>query len=478
MFKIKIQLHNIIFYLYLALLLSLFINSASATTFDAIQASTSSMNYALPSFYFVYSQRNMTTFNSFQKKSNHKTDALCNFLKETRVNGTLRSYYFIRNFSRDINQPAFSAGGELNVLSGVFLKALRAGLSVYTAQPFGLNSHNPLKVDQTLPGRSVTVLTQSYLQYHYQKLLLRGGYMEIETPWVYPDYSRMIPAAWSGGYGVFEPFENFSLTVMRLYSFKGRSNSNYSRTNLYNPGNLGGTSIPALGNTRNPGIFAIAAKSKTTYFDTQLWFYQFYDFAKLYYFENKFTSCEFKGPVKLILGVQGVTESADGANNIQRFTGKAVESNAVGALFGIEFPLLTLSIGYNDIIKRNNAFNGGDIVSPYTSGYSSDPLYTTSMMKGLIEKAAGHAIKFTASSLIYDKHLNLKFSYASYVTPLLANNTIEPFASRTNETDYDVTFFFHRDHHGLSLRERLGVLTGALPTGRFIYSRVMLQYTF
>ena len=259
----KKKFFSIIYYLHWVLLISLFSTFASAS----IKGRSPNIDYALAYQSPVYLQINMTTINLLQQKNHNNCDAICNFFNETKITGTLHSYYFIKNFSQNISQSAFSGGGELNALSGIFLKALKAGLSVYTAQPFGLNSHNPLKVDQTLPGRSVTVLTQSYLQYHYQKLLLRGGYMEIKTPWVYPDYSRMIPAAWSGGYGVYEPSENFAFTVMRLYSFKGRSNSNYSRTNLYNPGSIGGTPIPALDNTRNPGIFAIAAKSKTTNFD-------------------------------------------------------------------------------------------------------------------------------------------------------------------------------------------------------------------
>ena len=48
------------------------------------------------------------------------------------------------------------------------------------------------------------------------------------------------------------------------------------------------------------------------------------------------------------------------------------------------------------------------------------------MMRGLVEKASGHAIKLTADSLLYDKHLNLKFSYASHATEPLQGILMKP----------------------------------------------------
>jgi hypothetical protein len=45
--------------------------------------------------------------------------------------------------------------------------------------------------------------------------------------------------------------------------------------------------------------------------------------------------------------------------------------------------------------------------------------------------------------------------------------------------DVDVTYEFkHRLLKGLSLRNRIGILNGDLDRGRYVYERMMIQYSF
>ena len=111
---------------------------------------------------------------------------------------------------------------------------------------------------------------------------------------------------------------------------------------------------------------------------------------------------------------------------------------------------------------------GGNIVSPYTAGYSTDPLFTTSMIAGLVEKGAGKAAKSGLQIRGFDDHLLIQASYAIYNTlPILANS---------KEFDLDLSYWVNRNHMGLKIRNRFGIEMGKIPSGQIIYNRVMLSY--
>ena len=136
-------------------------------------------------------------------------DEIVHFLDQTTIDGDIRSYYFSRNFREvpsefnDPSQAAYSLGGNIRILTAPVLGGFQAGAALYTAQDLGLNSDNPKHVDQTLPGDNITVLGQLYLQYKRGDFLIRGGDQLINTPWMGPSDSRMIPATYRGVYGTF-----------------------------------------------------------------------------------------------------------------------------------------------------------------------------------------------------------------------------------------------------------------------------------
>jgi hypothetical protein len=421
----------------------------------------------------------VTTFaaekNHGQVYSDYKPYNFMDFLSRTHVDGNIRSYFFDRLFTKPglHDQPAFSLGGMINVETASFFNGFGLGATLYTAQGLGINhSDDSGEVDRTLPGKSVTVLGQAYVQYQHPMMLLRFGDQLITTPWVNPADSRMIPATYQGTYFSLHPSElsDWSLQAMRLVRFKGRPKDAFSRTNLYNDSDNLGSPINRLLGTHDHGTLAGALSYKNGDLLAQLWGYRFYDYADLIYANVNYMLP--KGvlyfDIQPILGIQYADQSPTGDDLIGSINSGEIETNAFGILAGAKVHDFQMTVAYNYISTRADGFKNGDIISPYTTNYSSDPLYTTSMIAGLIEKAAGHAYKISALYNLYNEHLKLAASYAKYYT--------DPFTPNTEETNFDVTYLPPQLKKNLSLRYRFGMLEDNPAYGRFDYHRVMVEY--
>lgn len=401
-----------------------------------------------------------------------QADPVEDFWRDTTFNGDIRSYYFTRDYTnpKTIDQSAYSLGGNLRVLTGKFLGGFQIGAALYTAQPLGLNSDNPKQVDKTLPGDSVTALGQAYLQYQRSDFLIRAGDQLINTPWLNAADSRMIPATYRGFYGTWTPKPEWTLTALRIYEFKSRVADDFSATNAYNPQNLG-YNTPGVGDTTTSGAQALGAMYKASSFTAQAWGYEFFQYARLLYTDFEYLYKN-KTSVSPLIGMQFLTEGGDGSNILAQVSTGAANSTAYGAVIGAEIPRGRITFGYNRIIPVTGAFNNGDVVSPYT--FTSDPLYTTSMIAGLVDKTAGEAIKIAATLNFFEQRVKFTTSFAQYYT--------QPLFSNTDETDFDLTYSFKNSKHkylsGLSLRNRLGIMSGDPAKGTFYYNRVMLQYSF
>jgi hypothetical protein len=134
----------------------------------------------------------------------------------------------------------------------------------------------------------------------------------------------------------------------------------------------------------------------------------------------------------------------------------------------------------------------GGFASPYTS--ASDPLFTTSITQGMIERGAGSSEKLALVYTSSDKRLLVSLSRTFY------DYGFNNFPDQTTETDADAIYRMNRVHagayRGLILRYRYGVRTddhssalnfpaaisangvyfGALPYVEF--NRAQLEYDF
>lgn len=386
-----------------------------------------------------------------------------------QVDGNIRSYFFDRDYTNNNlpNQRAFSLGGKLNLLTEEFFYGFRLGATGYTAQPLGINSHIQTKVDRTLPGKPVGAFGQAFGQYENKCFLARIGNQLITTPWMNEADSRMIPATYQAVYAKLTPITDFNLSAMRVLRFKNRISSSFSKTNLYNPSSQA-TPI-ALADQKFIGAFALGADYKHDNFKIQAWGYQFYNIAKLYYADASYKA-DLGYAIKPIMGIQLGHEHNDGNIAFNTVNRSPKNSDLLGVLVGIECGEGSFTVGYNDIPKKAGAYLNGNIISPYTTSYTSDPLYTTSMIAGLIEKAAGHATKVTLKYNFFDKKLKTLISYAKYY-----NN---PSIPNTSESNFDITYLPDGMFKKLALRYRVGLLKNNPTYGQFIYHRAMLQYDF
>lgn len=392
-------------------------------------------------------------------------ETLADFWRDSTFSGDLRTYYFTRNYGNESappNQTAFAMGGMLQYLSPSFFDGFRVGAAYYLSSPLGLGSDERERVDTTLPGdKAVSVLGQAYLQYQNTWALLRAGNILIQTPWLNEDDTRMVPATYQGIIGIFNPFKtkDFSVTALRTFKFKGRTANSFDDLNLYN------FALSKFTAT-NKGALAVGGRYNPDNLNAQVWFYQFYDIARLFYVDVTRT---FKTDYGFdpIIGGQYVRERGDGDNLLAPIGGGAANADAYGLLAGVKVGNASFTLGYNWMPIRTGAYGQGNLISPYTG---SDPLYTSSMIISIFNEGPGSAIKAKVTYQALEKKLLLAASFAKYYT--------QPVIADTTETDFDVKYILSGICKGLSIRDRIGVLQGNSTLGRFIYNRVMLQLDF
>ncbi|MHB1512203.1 MAG: OprD family outer membrane porin [Acidiferrobacter sp.] len=393
------------------------------------------------------------------------------FFGGMKVNGDIRAYDFTRHYSGPVaGQQAFSLGGALNVLSGS-VGGFGVGLTFYTAHSLGLNNSNPALVDGTLAGfDGIDTLGQAFVQYANRKVLVRAGDQSITSPWVNPSDSRMIPATYQGLLAAVKPIKGLTISAMRITRFKSRTSNHFSQTDLYNSTgtfNVGGTG--GLTGKTEPGLAAVGASYHAAGLKTGVWGYQFYGLAKMAYAEGSYT-LPGAGSVRPFVGAQVLRETGSG----QQYLGP-VDATVYGAMAGLKYAGSQLSVGYDDLPAHPGAFGNGDVVSPYTTGYATDPLYTTSMIQGMVDrKTTGHAVKIAATTFLLQHKLRVIASFADYFNTVYSGYS----SARTNEADLDLTYFLGGPLKGLSVRDRVGVAHNLPVVHRFVYNRIMVEYDF
>ena len=409
-----------------------------------------------------------------------QAETLRSFVSKSAINGQIRSYYFNRMYGDKYipNADAFSLGGMLNVKSASFMDGFSLGVSFFTANALGSYGNSPATVDTTLMGinSSINALGQAYIQYAIPKILVvRAGDQEINTPWMNGSDSRILPATYQGIFIKYSPINNVHIYGMRIFRWKSRTSGNYYKDNLYYKTGYDGDPIYGGGGPDNPalltgdapqtsGALAFGAETQINGINAQAWFYKYYQFAQMYYTNFTYTLHTGTG-FNPFSGVQYVreTDSKSILGNINNVTW--------GVVAGIKLPHGAISWGYNSIAYKAGTFGDGSIVSPYTVGYVTDPLYSSTMLLGLVEQGPGHGwtVKFTYD--MYGKRLHIGLAYGLYKT----------YRSGTNDTVYaDIIYSPGGIYSGLSLRDRAGIANGQITPGNrsFIYNRIMLAYNF
>jgi hypothetical protein len=418
-------------------------------------------------------------------------ETLSQFFAKSKIDGQIRSYYFTRLYGtpNTVNAYAYSLAGRINILTAPFLSGFRVGVSFYTANALGTLASNPARVDKTLMGdkESLNTLGQAYLEYANPWFQVKAGNQIVSTPWLNRVGGRVIPVTYQGVTLQAYPMHGLTLEGLRIFRWKNRTASDFYRDNLYYPGNYdgdsqyGGPSVLPENTPASNGALAFGAKYHADGAKTQAWFYQFYQFTNLFYWDGSYR-LPIHAPVQPFVAAQftrawGAGEAFRSTNTtLFNQPGQGVNATSWGLKAGIRFPHGSLWYGYDATELHANALGGGAIVSPYTVGYTADPLYVDSMIQGLVGVGPGHGWRVRAAYWPMPHQLQLTAGFSQF-------NTY--FSGNSNWTHFNVSYYPQGFLKGLCLRDQVEVANGGANglypgAGKhsFVWNRVMFTYRF
>lgn len=389
------------------------------------------------------------------------------WLQGVHVSGNIRAYSFSRNYNSQMTDlRSTSLGGKIKA-EMQNRDGFGGALGVYIAQDVGLNNHaqNNKYINPLLMGTNYGIYTlgEAYLQYQQAGWLVRIGNQTIDNPWINPADGFMIPNFYQAGIVSFQPAEGVQIEGERILAFKNRTASGFSNSNLFalpydNPHYTGSDN----------GAAVLGASYKGDSGHAKTWLYRFNDFAKMAYLQGgyKWQGSDFSPYADF----QYMRETGDGAQLLG-----VVDSKAYGVKTGIAFPkkLGSAYFAYNRVPANPLAgVSNGNLLSPYTQVYNTDPLYTTVMNYGLVSsRGAGHAWKIGSNIKLFDQKLDAELSYSRYYTL--------PYVANVDAYMLDIAYRPDGLFSGLIIRDRLGIEHGN-PNwgGAYLDNRIMLQYGF
>ncbi len=422
-------------------------------------------------------------------------DTLTDFFKESTFSGKLRAYEFGRFYSHATqnaqpSQSAFSVGGLFNLETPQFLGGFSAEASFFTANSLGANdrNNNLLHLDQTLAGggNSLNTLGQAYLQYKNSWAMVRAGDQVITSPWVPDSDSRMLPASYQGFYADLTPLKDLHLYGLRIFRWKSRTSNDYFQDNLYYTPTIdgdnirGGQSGASFAGADTQGALGLGGTYAAHGLKLTLWYYNFEQFANMLYNDTVYTLNTGSG-FDPFVGDQYLREwkgnSALNGVKVNTVAGQGVDNVSRGLKAGLNSPFGQLMFAYLQIEDHVGAVGNGALISPYTVGYTTDPLDTSSMIRGEVDLGPGHAWRARYTDKLFDQHLVVIAAFARYYS--------EAFGTSNNAL-LDLAYYPGGFLKGLSIRNRVEDAVAAnasegLNPGKsktFVYERAQLQYDF
>lgn len=457
--------------------------------------------------------------------------------------------------ANQLNQQSINFGATLGANYRVGNSGFSLGATYFYANPFNgcadprstsvkcttlsgnaaLMSPNHLNPDTSLPGYSLSGFLETYLQYSKNGLFARIGDQIINTPWANAGDVRLKPASFEGADVSYQINPHYNVELMDMIRFQPRTTSDFVQSNLLTgaPAELPHGGGPPLASGANTGGFQYARVGYTSKnFVSNLHYYHFLDLANFAWLDGKYTFSH--QPLKSWLAIQAGDEKNTGASIVGKINtqvygaqvGVNVSKNLVftaaadvlprhienlppgvncAAATGQIVPMQTfpnpsagffVGSGVPQCIANPNGTSSveyGGIASPYTDAYGNDPLFTSSLTQGMVDRRApGSSEKLALTYTSTNKRLVLMVSRAYY------DYGFTGFPDQTAETDGDASYYFSPvtpgPYHGLRVRYRYGVRTddhssalnvpagtvgpffGQLPY--FVYTRTQLEYDF
>jgi hypothetical protein len=466
----------------------------------------------------------------------------------------LRAFYFGRTNGNTCltcspkgapDATAFNFGGMLHGEFNIPKTSFSLGATYFGAYPFGANwpgplnniGYNPL-VDNTLPGYSISLFGEAYLQYQTPGLLFQTGkerLNEKQSPWAHTSDSRIVPASFQGTLLSGNVNPNLKLWAIYVARFRNRETSAFDSNTLLtscttaNPtgkgpveGVSGTFTVPGAScnkqRTTNGFLqFSASYNFGASGLEAGAYYYQIYDINTITYLNAQWNFMR-KSKFNPFVAGQYVAENQSG----QAVIG-TIHSYTYGGRFGATiYHNLTAQASYDGstfsryivaskdckgsasspvaaspgVIFGGVADNtvkglpsgdvlcyGGGIASPYTDGYSTDTLYSTSITQGLAEvHKPGTAAKVALTWETNNHRWRVIASQGWYDYSLPGSSSSGGNGDSRGEFDFDVQYFFSSvtgkgPYRGLSIRQRYADRTETFSPYEFKYSRTQLEYT-
>ena len=357
-----------------------------------------------------------------------------------------------------------------------YVNGFAFGTLVTVANPVSLNV-NPVNLTdqaQDIPINNQITPQELYMEYQYKNIVqVDAGWIGISnSPWLsYYQNNALNLMTYQGIEVSVNAGNQWLLNGLAINAAQLVGETGFSGLTLYNYNsvfNQGGLSNINQG---SPGTVAFGATwaPLTHNIDFRIWDYQFYNYANLVYAAS---TLQLPATQNVIFNIaaQAAVEQPSGNNDILQSSGYgAANSTAIGLQFGINYKIFNLQLAYNNISGPSNAYANGNIVSPYTFSYATDPLFTSGWINGLIELSSGSAYKIAPTLSLLNSQLQIIPSYEYFAT------TVTPPLS-----EYDLQLVYHLPQiKGLSLFGGFGYLQQATQVNSNSYqAQIQVSYLY
>lgn len=276
----------------------------------------------------------------------------------------------------------------------------------------------------TYATTGLLIPSQAYLDWQYKDIFeITGGNVILTNPWV-NSISNYPGATYANSNAPFQAVQanvqvnrSLLLTGFRAFTYQQYPNNWFNYETLYN------TSGNYQGLAQTPGATGAGATwNPASNYNLNLWYYNFIGQADMWYFDNHYHQNISKN-VSMDFGIQLLNQSSSGdvftSSTYQNIQGQTVQTpgvagNAVGAEWAINTGNNTILLAYNNVFGTPGSLLDGGIITPYTYGLETDPLYTTPALSSIAELGSGSAYLIKDTMHFLDNSLKASLAFSQF----------------------------------------------------------------
>lgn len=330
-------------------------------------------------------------------------------LSQGTVDGQIRALYYDNNnafFIPNVQRRyVFAYGGKLGYTTAA-LNGFSARVSFYAQRHAG-RSTDSAGYNRDL-GPNLNPLTEAYVQWQGDKLLIRAGDQKLNAPFTDTSDFRIIPQTYQGVKIKYGSQDN-NVTAMRMFRYKSRIDDNFQEKTNFNSEFI---PFPPNTNETTDGFWALGAHGATATqslgLKGQAWYFNYMDYANLYYADGQATWK--RDGVKPFIGIQYARERDTG----DALMGK-VDNNTYGVKLGVKKNSVTASLAWNHMAKHKGSFRDGALLTPYATQESSGPLFAQPFLQSTQDLGVGDAYSFNVSGATFaNTFMGARYTYLDF----------------------------------------------------------------